>query len=98
MSARIGSIREFAATARGRRQGLGLSQAELAIRARVSRQWISEFEAGKPTAELALVLRLLDALELRLDVDECGADAGAGEPASGASVDLDALLDDYRER
>ncbi len=98
MPARIGSIREFAATARGRRQSLGLSQAELAVRARVSRQWIGEFEAGKPTAELALVLRLLDALELRLEVAEGDAKAGAGERPSSTSVDLDALLDDYSRR
>lgn len=85
----VKSIRDIAATARGRRSTLGLSQAEVASRARVSRQWVSEFEAGKSTAEMGLVLRLLAALDLELHVEE---------PASSLSdrVDLDALLDEYR--
>lgn len=74
-----------------------MSQAELATRARVSRQWISEFEAGKPTAELGLVIRLLDALGLRLNVDEHAGSKGDEPPRSG-TVDLDALLSDYRQR
>ena len=72
---------------------LGLSQAELAARARVSRQWVSAFESGKATAEVGLVIRLLDALELRMTVAEAGAPAAARGPAP---VDLDALLDQQR--
>lgn len=98
MSTQINSIRDLVAAARGRRLGLGLSQVELAARARVSRQWISEFEAGKPTAELGLVLRLLDALALRLDLDERGGGRSDDHPPGSGEVDLDALLDDYRER
>ncbi len=64
----VRSIRDIAVAARGRRQELGLSQAELARRAGVSRKWISEFETGKPTAELGLVLRVLDELGFRLDL------------------------------
>jgi transcriptional regulator with XRE-family HTH domain len=89
----ISSLRDLVAAARGRRLSLGLSQAELASRARVSRQWISEFEAGKPTVELGLVIRLLDALDLGVDLVE--RDTGRS-PRSGRSVDLDALLADYR--
>ncbi len=40
-----------AATARGRRFELGLSQAALANRAGVSRDWVNYFEAGKLTLE-----------------------------------------------
>ncbi len=94
----INSIRDLAATTRGRRVSSGLSQAELATRARVSRQWISEFEAGKPTAELGLVIRLLDALGLRLNLDEPERASGADRPPRGMTVDLDALLEDYRDR
>jgi HTH-type transcriptional regulator/antitoxin HipB len=97
MPTQINSIRNIAATARGRRLSLGLSQAELATRARVSRQWISEFEAGKPTAELGLVIRLLDALGLQLNVDERAASKG-DQPPRSRTIDLDALLTDYRER
>ena len=67
-------------------------------RARVSRQWISEFESGKPSAEFGLVLRLLDALGLRLSVDELAAGVGGDQPPRRETVDLDALLEDYRER
>jgi HTH-type transcriptional regulator/antitoxin HipB len=97
MPTRINSIRDLVAAARGRRKSLGLSQAELAARARVSRQWISEFEAGKPTAELGLVIRLLDALGLQLNLDEVGVSRGGDQPQRSRTVDLDAVLDDHRE-
>lgn len=89
----VSSLRDLAALARGRRRELGLSQAELAARARVSRQWVSAFESGKATAEIGLVIRLLDALDLRLTVAEAGASA---PPRGPAPVDLDALLDEQR--
>ncbi len=95
MTVHIASIRDFAAAVRGRRLSLGLSQRELALRARVSRQWISEFEAGKATAELALVLRLLDALGLQARLDEPAAETSSEHPPV-QTLDLDALLDDYR--
>jgi HTH-type transcriptional regulator/antitoxin HipB len=94
--AAINSIHDVAAVSRGRRLALGLSQAELAGRAGVSRQWISAFESGKPGAELRLVIRLLDALDLRLAVEEGG--GGRGRPLAPGGVDLDALLDEHRER
>jgi HTH-type transcriptional regulator/antitoxin HipB len=88
---KIRSIRDLAALVRGRREDLGLSQAELADRAGVSRKWIYQFEAGKPTAELRLILRVLDALGLVLDVihDERAA-------AGPHTRDLDTLIDEYR--
>lgn len=93
-TATIHSIRDAAAVARGRRLTLGLSQAELSIRARVSRQWISAFESGKPGAELQLVLRLFDALGLRLLID-AGGDPDPNRAPSPHATDLDALLDDH---
>ncbi len=92
---RINSVRAMAATVRGRRQDLGLNQAELAQRAGVSRQWISGFEAGKPTAEFGLVIRVLETLGLRIDLLEAG--GGTGVPTH-RSVDLDAILDEHREK
>ncbi len=91
----VRSIRDLAAAVRGRRVDLGLSQADLASRAGVSRKWVYEFEAGKPTAELGLILRVLDALGLVLEL-------APGEDASGggerATVDLDSLIDKHRGR
>lgn len=88
---KVRSIRDLSAVVRGRRRDLGLSQAELAARAGVSRKWIYQFEAGKPTAELRLILRVLDALGLVLDVtyDE---QTAAGQPTR----DLDALIEAHR--
>jgi HTH-type transcriptional regulator / antitoxin HipB len=90
MSPRIGSLHDLAAAVRGRRQELGLSQAELASRAHVSRAWVNAFESGKPGAELRLVLALVDALGLELQLGD-----RTDGPARDATVDLDALLDEY---
>ncbi|HEY8287155.1 MAG TPA: helix-turn-helix domain-containing protein [Chloroflexota bacterium] len=92
---RITSIRDVAASVRGRRTDLDLSQAELARRAGVSRKWISEFEAGKPTAEVGLVIRVLDELGIVLDLIS-GEDAAPVRAAK--RVDLDALLNEQRVR
>jgi len=92
---RVRSIRDAAATVRGRRTDLNLSQAELARRAGVSRKWVSEFEAGKPTAEFGLLLRVLAELGLVLDLSS-GNDAAPSRVAR--RVDLDALLNEQRAR
>jgi HTH-type transcriptional regulator/antitoxin HipB len=92
---RARSIRDFAAAVRGRRRDIGMSQADLAARAGVSRKWIYEFEAGKPNAELALILRVFDALGLVL---ELGYDEGVRTGASGTTTALDDLIDEHRSR
>jgi HTH-type transcriptional regulator/antitoxin HipB len=91
---RIRSIRDLAAAIRGRRTELGLTQADLAMRAGVSRKWVYEFEAGKPAAELQLILRVVDALGLALDV---GYTDGARHPR-GTMADLDTLIEEHRAR
>jgi HTH-type transcriptional regulator/antitoxin HipB len=93
--ATIYSILDLSALTRGRRQELGLSQQELADRANVSRQWISAFELGRPGSELRLILRLLEALELRLSVDPI--DEVRTKRLPPGTVDLDALLEDHQE-
>ena len=90
MNRAILTINDVANAVRGRRAELRLSQEDLAKRARVSRKWVNEFEAGKPTAELRLVLATLEALSLRLVLDDAEAAPGSAAP------DLDALLDEYR--
>jgi y4mF family transcriptional regulator len=92
---KINSMRDVAAAVRGRRKDLGLSQADLAARVGVSRAWINAVEAGKPSVEFDLVLRLLDHLGLRLDLAKPG---NLGDVFKGRSVDLDSVLDEYRDR
>jgi HTH-type transcriptional regulator/antitoxin HipB len=89
---KIGSPRDLAAAVRGRRASLGLSQADLAKRAGVSRPWLSNVEAGKPTAEFGRIIRLLDALGLSLHLDIASMDLTGAETAT---IDLDALLSEY---
>jgi HTH-type transcriptional regulator/antitoxin HipB len=89
---RVRSIRDIAAAVRGRRTDLGLNQADLAQRVGVSRKWLVEFEAGKPSAELGLALRVLDELGLVLDLSI------EAETADGRTIDLDALLEEHRSR
>jgi y4mF family transcriptional regulator len=81
---RIASSRELGRYVRERRRELKQTQAGLAEAAGVSRRWLSDLEAGKPTAAVGLVLRTLQALELVVDLQ-------LDEPAPG-QVDLDEHL------
>jgi HTH-type transcriptional regulator/antitoxin HipB len=82
----IHSIHDVSVAARGRRLDLGLTQTELARRARVSRKWIYEFEKGKTTAEFGLVLRVLEQLDLKLEL------TSKEVKAPNTSVTLDQIL------
>ena len=89
MGVLVNSI-DLAAVIRGRRLSMGLAGAGRGPHRRV-RQWVGELERGKPTAELGLVLGLLDALELN-----CELSVRENEERPTASVDLDDVLDEYR--
>jgi HTH-type transcriptional regulator/antitoxin HipB len=52
------------------RKHRGLTQAELAARAKVGLRFLSELENGKPTVQFERVLRVLDALDLVLGIYE----------------------------
>lgn len=107
---RIRSINDVSAAVRGRRLDMGLSQSDLSVRSGISRKWISEFESGKPTAEFALVMRVLEALGLCLEVSGPPASAASisasgtlsasaeASPPPDSPVDLDALLEEYQVR
>lgn len=84
---------DLARIVRERRSALDLTQAEVAERAGVSRKWVYEFEAGKSTAALEQLLRVLDALDLDLDASERGSQRGV----PGRQIDLDDLLDGLRD-
>lgn len=77
-----------------------LEQAELAQRVGASRKWVVEVEKGKPRAEIGLLIRTLDALGLRLSIND-ERTATAGKTAGGTpvpTVDLDRLLDSARDK
>lgn len=86
----IESIDDLASTMRGRHE-LGLSQVRLADRAKISPEWLSSMSEGNASVQLILVLRLVEALGLRLSL-------GPRPPAPYAGVDLDELLEEYRTR
>ena len=78
---------DLGAAIRDRRKSLGLSQSELAKRAGVGRQWLVAVERGKPGVELALVLRVLDTLDMPLMTSTLpSATTGV------AGVNLDAII------
>lgn len=65
---RIRSGPSLGVAIRDRRQSQGLTQADLASRAGVSRQWLSQLENGKPSVEFGKVLVVLDVLDLHLGI------------------------------
>jgi y4mF family transcriptional regulator len=81
---RLNNIRDLGLYVRNRRRRLGITQASLAASAQVSRRWLSDLEAGKPTAEVGLVFKVLHALDVALDASpvEWGPD----------DIDLDDVL------
>lgn len=71
----------------------GMTQAQLAERAGVSRQWIVQFEKGKTHAELIAFLRVLEALEVELTAASPRDVRADAAPARRPEVpDLDDLL------
>lgn len=81
---RLNTPRDLGLYIRDRRRALDLTQAGLAASAEVSRRWLSELEAGKSTAEVGLVFKVLHALDVRLDA--------APEERGPDDIDLDDLL------
>jgi HTH-type transcriptional regulator/antitoxin HipB len=84
-------MRELAAGIRAERKRLGLSQAALAERAGVGRDWIIGLEKGKSTAEIGLILRTLRALGLTLQF------SSESETTLRGRIDLDELLGSDQE-
>ncbi len=85
-SAAVGALVRQARTA------AGLTQTELGQRIGASRFWVAAFEKGKPSAELGLALKALQALGLSVRIEprtasERGAQPGAPR-APGHQIDL----------
>ncbi|SDK03320.1 transcriptional regulator, y4mF family [Bradyrhizobium sp. Rc2d] len=83
----ITTTSELGATIRNRRTSLGLRQQDLALAANVGVRFIVDVENGKETSQLGLVLRLLQALGVRLTAEM--SPVPAARPASEESQTFD---------
>lgn len=79
----VTTVRDLGVLARASRRAQGMTQADLARRLGVSREWVVRFEGGHPRLEAQKVLDTLVVLGLVLSVDQPG-DALSG--SSGAEV------------
>jgi y4mF family transcriptional regulator len=68
-SGSVDNVASLGKAAWQRRKDLGLTQEKLAQKSGVGVRFISEFENGKSTAEIAKVFQLLDALNLQMTID-----------------------------
>ena len=84
---RIRTPADLGAVIRDRRKQFKLDQASFAKRIGVSRRWVILIEHGHPRAELALVLRALDALNMQID-----ANAEQPQRRRSGAVDIDAIV------
>ncbi|WP_020179936.1 helix-turn-helix transcriptional regulator [Methylopila sp. M107] len=65
----ISSAQELGSFARQRRKALGLRQPDLALSANVGIRFIVDFENGKETCQIGLVLKVLSELGIELKVE-----------------------------
>jgi HTH-type transcriptional regulator / antitoxin HipB len=82
----VRTARDLGAAVRDARLRHGWTQAELADRINVSRQWVISLEQGKASAELGTALRAVAILGMVANLVE--------EPTRDAGIDLDRLLGD----
>ena len=86
----IRTPKEIGLLIRDRRRQLDLTQDQLAQRIGVSRPWIVQLEQGKETAQLGMVLSVLNDLDVPLHVDPPSANRVAESRRS--AVDLDNII------
>ena len=89
---RVRTPADLGAVIRDRRKQLKLYQATLAKRIGVSRPWVIEIEHGHARAELGLVLRTLDALNIRLDIAADDVSVKPAKTRRSSAVDIDAIV------
>lgn len=82
----VRTTRDLGAVIRGQRRKRSWTQAQLAEAVGATRAWVIAIEHGKSSADLALVLRALVALDLVADIVQA--------PAAHGVIDLDDLLGD----
>ncbi len=86
---RIRSPRDFGLVVREARRAEKLTQAELATRAGVTREWIVGFERGNRGAEVGRVFQVLTALGLDIDVPT----VSTGPAADYSNADISSRID-----
>jgi HTH-type transcriptional regulator/antitoxin HipB len=82
---------ELGAVIRDRRKQFKLDQSTFAKKIGVSRQWVIEIERGHARAELGLVLRALDVLNINLD-----ASIDQAKVSTPPIVDINAIVSKAR--
>lgn len=103
---RVSTALDLAAAIKGRRKDLRLTQAALAKSAGVARSWLAMVEGGKTSVDFGLILRVLDVLDLRIDVSPRSSEfrhiyqgapdtspRNVSDVVRGPQVDLDSLID-----
>ena len=86
---------DLGAVIRDKRKQLKLDQAALAKKIGVSRQWVIDVEKGHARAQLGLVLRAIDALNIQLDAStEQGRQV---KHSRVIPVDIDAIISKARK-
>ena len=92
----VRSSSDLGAVIRDRRKQLKLDQAAFAKKIGVSRQWVIDVEKGHARAQLGLVQRAMDVLNIQLD-----ASTGQGNQVKHSRVvpvDIDAIVAKARKR
>lgn len=90
------TVKDLGSLVKERRKGLGWSQSELAAKIGVQRLWVIQFESGKATAQIGLVLRALRVLNLELQIGRVPqVDSNVSD---SDLVDLDAVLTENLNR
>jgi transcriptional regulator with XRE-family HTH domain len=82
----IGTTAALGAAVKARRLELGWSQAKLADRLRVQRQWVIRLEGGADGAEIGTVLKALRALGLSIVI---GTERGDASKQAAPASNLD---------
>ncbi|REJ06764.1 helix-turn-helix domain-containing protein [Microbacterium bovistercoris] len=75
MSSAVRTMADAGAVLRAARMARGLTQAEVAARAKVSREWLNEVETGKSRFDFQRYLAACEALGLEVQVQKRSADA-----------------------
>ncbi len=85
------TVEQLGAAIRLRRKEKGLTQSELAQLLGAERKWVINLEGGNSKAEIGLVLRAIEALNMRVSLID-----GDKERSGGASGDASSLDDVFR--